>query len=100
LGLATLAAVVVMIPFLVVIAGTRVQLGATAVMVAACLGFVGGFLAGWAWLLVPLRMRCRPPSCELATTPLQEVVGGLIFLVILILLVAGALAIRRSRMKA
>ena len=74
--------------------------GATAVTVAAGLGFMGGFLVGWAWLLVPLRLRCRPPSCELATTPLQDVVGGLIFLVIPLMLVAGALAIRRSRMKA
>jgi hypothetical protein len=98
LGLATIAFALVLIPFLVVIAGTRLRLGAAAVGVAAGLGFIVGFFVGWAWLLVPLR--CGPPACELAATPLQDAVGGVIFLAIPFLLVAGALAIRRLRMKA
>ncbi len=47
-GLATFALVVVLLPFLVAIAGTRVRLGATATAVAGGLGFMVGFVAGWA----------------------------------------------------
>jgi hypothetical protein len=100
MGLATLAFVLVLIRFLVVIAGTRVRLGTSAVVVAGGLGFVVGFLAGWAWLLVPLRLRCRPSVCELAVTALQGAVGGLIYLAVPFVPVACALAIRRSRMRA
>jgi len=99
-GLAMLAFVVFLVPFLVVIAGTRVPLGPTAVSATGAAGFILGFVAGWAWLLVPLRVRCQPPACQLATTPAQDAVGGLIFLAVPLLLIAGALAIRHSRMKA
>jgi len=56
--------------------GTRVRLGETVVAVAGGFGFTVGFIPGWVWLLAPLRRRCLPPGCQLATTPLQDAVGG------------------------
>ena len=90
----------VLTPFLVVIVGTRAPLGPTAVIATGAAGLIRGFVAGWAWLLVPLRVPCQPPACQLAASPVQGAAEGLIFVAVPLLLIAGALAIRRSRMRA
>ena len=44
--------------------GTRVRLGETVVAVAGGFGFTVGFIPGWVWLLVPLRLRCLPRAAS------------------------------------
>ena len=62
LGLATIAFALVLIPFLVVIAGTRLRLGAAAVGVAAGLGFIVGFLLAGRGFSCPCVAAHRPAS--------------------------------------
>src|SRR5205807_10343206 len=79
------------------IANSRVPLGRSTRALGLGTGFVAGFVIGWAGMLVPLRLSCQPPTCNLATTPLEDLQWGLGFLAVPFLLVAAALSLRQPR---
>ena len=97
MGLIAVALVVVLSPFLSLIANSKMLLGRSALALGLRAGFVVGFVIGWVWMLGPLRLSCQPPSCNLATTPLEDLQWGLGFLAVPFLLIAAALSLRQPR---
>src|SRR2546428_9378301 len=97
MGLIALALVFLMSPFLILIANSKIPLGRSALALGLAAGFVAGFVIGWVWMLGPLRLSCQPPTCHLATTPLEDLQWGLGFLAVPCLLIAAALSFRQPR---
>lgn len=97
MGLIALALVVVLSPFLILTAISRAPLGRSTLALGLGTGFVAGFGIVWAQLFSGVRLYCQPPTCNLATTPLEDLQWGLGFLAVPFLLIAAALSLRRPR---
>ena len=63
----------------------------------ATAAFAAGFVGTFLWLLVPARARCRPPACQVALTPAQDVLWLAALLAIPIVVILAVLAIREAR---
>ena len=97
MGLIALALVILLSPFLVLTASSRVHLGGSTLALGLGTGFVAGFVIGWARMLISLRLACQPPTCNLATTPLEDLQWGLGFLALPFILIAAAVSLRPPR---
>ena len=97
MGLIALALVVVLSPFLILTATSRAPLGRSTLALGLGTGFVAGFGIVWAQLFSGVRLYCQPPTCNLATTPLEDLQWGLGFLAVPFLLIAAALSLRQPR---